>query len=377
MGTLPDVFVTDNVPSVIKAGITRDIASLWDKDADAAKVYPNIAESAYYNGKRLAAPSYQFIKGMLVNMTLLNKLTADPGVNWSYEDFKNIVSTFSNTVVEGRTVFGINGFAPNPGEATLDFELVMPPQDRADLGYGTWDGTSFNFEDPLWIKYRKETDLFFENGWIEQLSEEEKNVIYGRSDAYPFGEGDVLFGIEGSWQAVNVMQDFASKNIDVQFYPFPGGELGQKMPIILDYMCVSSKTEFPEEAFELLKWMSFGQEGWKARLRIMKELNQTVTMFPVADYPAVWDEIKSDLDESEYYGLRAMMDLIGDGVPDTDKWLPGYSAFWNWVYETEQANLGPNDEPYFWNMTAEQLASEWNENINRIISETYLELGLK
>ena len=358
-GTLPDVFVTDNVPNVIAAGIARDVSTYWNKDPDAQLVYEKISQTGVYNGKRLAVPSYQFVKGMLVNLTLLRQLTGDPGVNWSYEEFKDIVANFANTQLNGKTIYGINGFAPNGGVGTLGFEQIMPPQDDASLDY----------ENPLWIKYRKETDLFFANRWVEQLTEEEKQEEFGNPSAYPFGEGRVLFGIEGSWQAVTVMKDFASRNIDVQFYPFPGGTLGQKMPIILDYMCVSSKTKFPEEAYELVKWMSFGREGWNARLRIMKELNQTVTMYPVADYPEVWNQIKDDLEETPYYGMQAILELIDEGVPDCDKWLPGYGAFWGWVYENAETQG-------FWDMEAEQLASIWSAEINRQVQQAYRDLGL-
>lgn len=368
--TLPDVFVTDNVPNVIAAGLTRDVSSYWDNDDDAKLVYDNIKNTAFYNGKRLAVPSYQFIKGMLVNITLLEQLSGAPSYNWSFEDFKLICSRYSNTQLNGKTIYGINGFSPNGGAANLSFEQIMPPQDSLNIGYDSWNGTSFNYEDPLWIKYRKETDLFFANRWVEQLSEEEKIIEFGNPAAYPFGEGRVLFGIEGSWQAVTVMKDFDNKNINVQFYPFPGGTLGQRMPIILDYMCVSNKTRFPKEAFELVKWMSFGREGWEARLRIMKELNQTVTMYPVANYPDVWNTIKADLDTSPYQGLRACLDLMENGVPDCDKWLPGYGSFWGWVYENAEIQG-------FYSMEAEQLASIWNIQINNQINDAYTLLGLK
>jgi hypothetical protein len=83
----------------------------------------------------------------------------------------------------------------------------------------------------------------------------------------------------------------------------------------------------------------------------MKNLNQTVTMFPVANYPTVWDTIKSDLDQTSYYGLRACVDLMGNGVPDLDKWLPGYGAFWGWVYENAEAqgfySMEANSSPLY------------------------------
>jgi multiple sugar transport system substrate-binding protein len=126
-GTLPDVFVTDNVPNVIKAGLTYDVASLWDKDDDAKLVYPNIAQTAFYNGKRLAVPSYQFIKGMLVNLTLLDDLSGDPGTDWTWDEFKSIVSTYSNTPLSGKTIYGINGLGRTDRRQGRRIQLLFLP----------------------------------------------------------------------------------------------------------------------------------------------------------------------------------------------------------------------------------------------------------
>ena len=69
-GLLPDVFATDNVPTVINAGLTLDVAQYWDADEDAELVYDNIALAGVYNGKRYAVPSFQFLKGILINLNI-------------------------------------------------------------------------------------------------------------------------------------------------------------------------------------------------------------------------------------------------------------------------------------------------------------------
>lgn len=366
---LPDVFITDSVPSMIENGLVLDVAKYWNADEDAKKVYTNIANTAVYNGKRLAIPSFQYIKGMLVNKTLLEDLGADiPEYDWTFEEFKTMCETYKGQVNNnGRPTQGVNGFAPN-GTATLGFEQIMPCQDSDTLLYDAYDGEKFDYENELWIKYRAETDYFFDEGLVDQLSAEEKSEIYGNEAAYPFGEGDVMFGIEGSWNIQSVTNDLGNKLNVIDFYPFPAGKT-QKIPVILDYICVSSQTKTPEIAYEFAKFMSYGYEGWKARVKASNDLNVLITGYPTADYADIWADIKASIDSTKYPGLLKNIDLLGTGVPDCDKWMPGYGSFWVWVSENQE-------DKGFYDMPVDQLASTWGTELNKQVKQAYSDLGL-
>lgn len=375
---LPDVFVTDNVPSVIKNGLVYDISELWDKDPDAAKVYNNIAHTAIYkdsSGKvvRLAAPSYQFIKGFFVNQTLLTNLGIDiPDYDWTFEDFYDISQEILNIghmpTDPNQPVFAINGYY-----GALDFEKAMTAQTNSGLGYDSWNGTRFNYESPEWLKYRRLTEEFYQTGMLEQLTAEEKEQIYGNESAWPFEKGHTAFAVEGSWNILSYLDSFQQANMRLEFYPYPAGDVAREA-VILDYMCVSSLTDYPEEAFELMKWMSFGEEGWKARLKIMKETGKGIDRFPVANYPTVWEDIinyMEELNETHNYSAYIYcINHLSEGAPDVDKWLPGYSEFWNYVDET-------NEEQDWYNKPADQLAREWTQLINEKVSEAYAALNLQ
>lgn len=369
-GTCPDVFITDSVPAMIENGLVRDVAEFWNNDDDAKLVYGNIANTAVYNGKRLAIPSFQYIKGMLVNKTLLEDIGAEiPGYDWTFTEFKEYCEEYSGTTrANGHIVQGVNGFAPNGGEATLGFEQVMPGQDSDTIFYDAWNGESFDYTNELWIKYRNETKYFFDNGLIEQMSAEEKEEIYGKSDAYVFEEGDVMFGIEGSWNATTVVNNFYNNGIEVDFYPFPAGTK-QQIPVILDYICVSSQTAHPALAYEFAKFMSYGRDGMAARLSATEELHQTINGFPVANYPEIWERINENIDETRYPGLKANIELLPNGIPDCDKWMPGYGSFWGWVAE----NAETQD---FYSLPTDQLAAVWGTELNKQILEAWEKLGL-
>lgn len=372
---LPDVFVTDNVPTVINNGLVYDISSLWDNDADAQLVYENIAETAVYydntlkKNVRLAAPSYQFLKCFFVNTTLLNNLGLDlPEYDWTFEDFYNISKAVQNQgSFGGNRIFAINGYY-----GALDFEKAMTAQSSSGLGYDSWDGEKFNYTSEEWIAWRNKTREFYDTGLLEQLTEEEKQELYGSTDAWPFEKGHTAFAVEGSWNFITMLDQFQASGIDVEVYPYPAGEEAHQA-VILDYMCVSALTDFPEEAFELLKWMSFGRDGWAARLKIMKDSQKGLDRFPVADYSEIWTDITeymTELSETHNYeGYIYCIENLSNGAPDVDKWLPGYSDFWNYVYETDETED-------WYNKSTDQLAREWMALINQFVTEAYTKLGL-
>lgn len=361
-GTIPDVFVIDNVPIAMHHNLAYDIAELWNNDPETKKVYPNIAATGVYGDKRYAAPSYQFVRGILINTTLLEeKGFSLPYFDWTYEEMIQLARDFTDP---SKHMYGFNG--------GLNFDATIPSLDDKNLGYHAWDGQRFNFTNPLWIKgFKLNRDLVTE-GVVEAMTAEEKEAVFGQADAWPFIEGHALMSINGSWDVPYVIEQFKSAGYEMSFYPYPGGTAGQRIPVVLDYMMVSSKTTYPAEAYELLKWMSFGEEGWKARLEIMEELGKPVTAFPVADFPDVWEhlrEIAGDID-----GMQENIDLLveGLGIPDTDKWLPGYNEFHdNWLNSDENEYAGLWDT-----MSPESIAQIYEENMNRLIDEAFANLKI-
>ena len=119
------------------------------------------------------------------------------------------------------------------------------------------------------------------------------------------------------------------------FWPYPSGSEGLFPPTILDFAAVSSQTEYPDEAFLLAKWMTFGKDGWNARLDLYEEdrvkalfegkTPSYLDRFPIANYPGVWDKVYNYVDGIE--GINYTLDRIENSKPDLDKWLAGYKDF--------------------------------------------------
>lgn len=351
----PDVFAIDNVPVAYNNGMALDISEYWDADPDTDLIYPNIANTAVYNGERYALPSFQFIKGIFINISLFDFYNIPlPDKDWKYDEFVSLARQIRN-VGKNDYVYGID-----PYFGALDFESIWPTQDFAEVGYHTWDGTQFHFTSQAWIDaYNVKLDLMAERV-VASYTPEEMEII---GDVWPWEVGLVGMKIDGSWNLWMIDHMYDNFGIEVGFWPYPGGAAGQFPPTILDYQIVSSQTENPAEAYLLAKWMTFGKEGWLKRLELMGETDALyLDRFPVADYPEVWTAAEDYIDYIE--GLRESVELFEFSKPDTDKWLLGYSQFWEWVLNADywtRINDGT--------ITPEVFASEWETQINTMIQE--------
>lgn len=356
---LPDVFAIDNVPTGFSNGMLYDITDIWDADPDTLNIYPNIRDTAVYNGKRYAIPSFQFVKGIYLNLTLFDHYNITiPDKDWTYDEFVDIAIEIRNAGLNDE-VYGIE-----PWYGDLDFEAIWPTQDNESVGYQTWDGTEFNFTSQAWIDaYEAKLDLWAQDVVVDygNLSPEE-DAAYGGGSAWE--QGYVGMNIDGSWQLWYVDLMYEEYGLEVGFWPYPGGSAGQFPPTILDYLVVSSQTEHPEEAYLLAKWMSFGKEGWLTRLDVMEDQGiNYLDRFPVADYAEVWEAAEEFLWYVE--GVQENVDLFEYSKPDVDKWLPGYKSFWEWV---------GNDDNDYWTRISEGLitpdvfAAEWEQKLNELVA---------
>jgi multiple sugar transport system substrate-binding protein len=394
-GLLPDVFATDNVPTIINAGLTLDVAEFWDADADAELVYDNIALAGVYNGKRYAVPSFQFLKGILINLdiferanlqTVAGKYRIDndgyPVKDWTFEEFVNIAKDIKNfdLVNTENLVVGMDTWYGSP-----DFQQVWPMMQNAETQYDTWDGEQFNYTSPDWISaMQAKVELHqLTNGTTTRFTPED----YDAEDndelrTYMIQTGYAAMDIEGSWQFWVIKDAIDNRDFELGFWPYPQGDAGLFPPTILDFQAISSQTEHPEEAYLLAKWMTYGQDGWNARLSLLEaDREDTIAegltpefldRFPIADYPGVWTRVEGLVEGIK--GIDAIFDRIEFSKPDLDKWLPGYKDFWAWAYAEDNPfnfnNLvleGPNAVPTY--------AEAWQEQINLLVSAQLEALG--
>ncbi|MFW5894563.1 MAG: ABC transporter substrate-binding protein [Bacillota bacterium] len=355
-GVLPDVFAIDNVPTGYSNNMLLDISEYWDADPDTEAIYPNIKETAVYGDGRYAVPSFQFMKGIYLNLTILEDLNIDvPDKDWTYDEFVDLGREIRQ---KGKNdiIYGID-----PWYGDLDFASIWPTQDHEDVGYNTWDGEKFNFNSDMWIEAFEARNDLMDEDVVAGFTDEEMEEL---GDIWPWEAGQIGMRIDGSWNLWMIETMYEDYGQEVGFWPYPGGDAGQFPPTILDFQVVSSQTDHPEKAYELAKWMTFGKEGWMTRLDIMEEREEVMLdRFPVADHEEVWNRTTLYMNYVE--GLQESVDLLEYSKPDVDKWLPGYKAFWEWVDVEENYWDDINDGL----VSPDSFAPVWEEKINELVTE--------
>lgn len=394
VGLLPDVFATDNVPTTTALGLSRDVSEFWDKDEDAKLVYPYIANTALYNGKRYAIPSFQFLKGILINLdifeernltTVAGKYRIDedgyPVKDWTFNEFVEIAKAIKTDTLSDpeNTVIGLDTWYGSP-----DFQQVWPTMNNKDVMYDTFDGEKFNYTNQDWVSAMQAKVALHQltDGTTTRFTEQQLEA-YPHLSGYLIQTGYAAMDIEGSWQFW-VIQEAKKNNMNLGFWPYPQGSQGLFPPVILDYQAVSSQTKYPEEAYLLAKWMTYGRDGWNARIDILEDVRQEaiskgetpafLDRFPIANYPEVWDKVDALVDGIE--GIDYIFRHIENAKPDLDKWLPGYKSFWAWV------NDPVNNTAYSWEALVTQgpnsaaaFAVEWNKKANELFLSEGADLG--
>lgn len=392
-GILPDVFATDNVPVIAEKGLTLDVAQYWDADDDAKLVYEFMQQTAIYGNRRYAIPSFQFLKGIMINLDIFansglrtnDKYRIDPSTgypvkDWTFSEFVELVKAIKNYPgTEENTIIGLDTWYGAP-----DFNQVWPMMTNPSLMYDTWDGEKFNYTDESWIKATEEKMKLHAllDGTTNRLPE-------GALEEYPFLNSYIIqtgygaMDIEGSWQ-FNIIQTAKESDINLGFWPYPRPAEGEGEffpPVVLDYLAISAVTEHPEEAYLLGKWMSYGRKGWAERIKIFeakraKEAAEGKPMslldrYPIADYPEIWDKIDPLVEGIE--GIQETFKYIHNGKPDVDKWMPGYRDFIRWMTNPENPyNLDAMVEQG--PQTARTIAPIYNDKINELYQESLAKL---
>ncbi|WP_274365162.1 extracellular solute-binding protein [Paenibacillus thermotolerans] len=360
-GTLPDVFWMENAAVAANNEWLLDMQPYWEADPETQTLFPNIAKQGVYNGKRLAHPTFQFLFGVFLNKTLFEKSNLPlPSYNWTIDEMLEAAKALAKP---DEHIYGIAG-----AWGSLMFEEHFPMANDKSIGYNTWDGEKFHFTNQQWIDAYN-TRLELRRLKVEeQMTGEEKKEVFGDEGAWPFMKGNVAMQIDGSWNLTWLPAEMEKAGAgQIDFYPYPAGAAGQRMPAVLDFIGISAGTEHPEAAYELMKFMSWSKEGWTKRLELYKELGIAVDKFPVADQPEIWDALGGMMPTE---GVKAAFALMKDAVPDFNKALAGWSEYKQWEADQKIGEKIFNGE-----LTPADAAKQMEDKANEIVGQAMATVG--
>jgi multiple sugar transport system substrate-binding protein len=284
-GTAPDVVngCCDFFPAWAQAGYLLDLRPYVERDIDPALIAE--WDSAQYNsffidgGAQYALPKYHGALAVFYNKDLFDQYGVPyPSRDWTYDDYLSAMQTLT---VDNDTNRGIDVWG-----STFD-----PIYDRVQIHVNSFGGHYVNPDDPTdcvldepeavaaleWLRARMWDDRVMATTLA--LSKVETRRA--------FWEGRVAMVEDGSWALKDIL---SNADFRVGVATFPAGPVQRATLASTDGFAISATTDHPEEAWELIKFLTGKEYGLAmARANFLQPARSTLVGewadFVRADFP--------------------------------------------------------------------------------------------
>jgi len=281
VGELPDCFWILGSPDVfIQNGMLFDMDLLWTYDSESQNVIKGINEFklGYYETEaKWATPVKFYPTAAFLNLDVFIRNDEElPDMDWSWKEFEETVERMTmKDKVKDKHIFGVT-----EGVSVITWYPLAA--DKECIGEFGWNGTEYDMEkwvygmnlEAKWVADEC-TPMYLDCGGEEQLEEK-----YGDNVWEPENIGYAAINCDYWWMWEDYyITDEWINDYKVVFVPYmmPHEEAVEDGNNIacMDMGAISAYTEHPREAYELLKFMTWGSEGWKYKLTYYPDLIET------------------------------------------------------------------------------------------------------
>lgn len=411
---VPDCYmVLGNCDFALSNGFYGDFTEYWENDPENQNLLTSLNDykiGYFGTDKKLATPIKYFPDIMYADLAVFEKLNIpipDPDT-WKWDDW--VASVKAGTSAADQ-IYGFNEFHT----PITYYPIANNPDCIGEFG---WDGHRFNME--VWADGVNQWADLINSGYRAPYGGTPENEAWtGAVDTWAAYTGKLTWQIDAFWTYINLFDtpDYRNKGMEWVPYCVPTNSAGTTFGV-LDMGSISTSTKYPREAYELLKWMGWGVEGWKAKLEAYKTLVDDAGN-PVyrASMPApitldadIWEEFTQSFfptekerkyqsvddptfggqlvtaEEDQKYGkyFDAFWKNVTRPVPFGDVQIPGFQAFIDGVYrhavddtdvEVLVRDQGKNAHDYAAEMAAKAL--EYNQQALKTAKDTYALLGIE
>ena len=307
-GNLPDVFWVNSVTSAVANEWALDLTEFMENDPDAKELFPAMVSASKIAGRNYSYPAVLFPHLVFMNVSLFEKYGVElPSYDWTWDDFFDLAEELSHPE---EFYFGTS----NP--LYVDF---WPAAYNGGQGKFGWDGAAYHFDD-AWVKAVEKRAEVINNKVCEWMSAEEKEAVLGAPDAWPPQFGRTAMHIDWPWTVANFENVYSVETgMTWTYYPLPKGPTGDELGIV-DNGVISAATQYPREAWELAKWMTWGPMAALKRQETYRSLGYSVSRMPVVSTPEVWQDLVDNAPDN----MKGFYGNIGNIVPSNWPFAPGW-----------------------------------------------------
>ncbi len=318
-GQAPDCFMFTDCDFALSNQLLYDMTELWEADKENQNLLPTINELkiGYYDTNQKWATPMKFFPGIVyVDKNVLQTLNIDmPRMNWTWDEMIQLIKDATD-LNQTPAYYGLGAYN------RLDSLYGIAASQKIKGEFG-WDGKSFDLN--VWAKGEQEfADLKIGNFVAPATETARMEKWLGDWEAWAGSSGRVAVMTEAYWTYMNIWDTDAYKDLGINFVPYVIPSVEEVDGVAntiatIDMGGISAGTKYPREAYELLKFMGWGKEGWEARLEIYND--QSITN--ASGDPLIRDSIPApiSLDQGVWDSYRKLYPTDAESAPYWDAYF--------------------------------------------------------
>lgn len=301
-GEMPDVFMVYDCDFALVNQLYADITGFWDTDPETADLADTVNDAGlgmYGTSVRYAVPVKFFPGIMYVDNNVLETLNVEaPTQQWTWSDMIQLIKDCTDYGNANGVYYGLGYYN------RLDSYYGIASS-QSIVGEFGFNGKTFDLS--AWAVGEQEFATLKQAGYVapRQGTTDMENWM-GDITAWEGATGHVAMFSEAFWTYQNIWatEAYEQYNLDIVPYVIPAvsdedASSDHHSIATIDFGGVADSCTYQREAYELLKFMSFGVDGWMTRIEAYNndelvnasgvELKYDSMPAPITKNEDVWD----------------------------------------------------------------------------------------
>ncbi len=299
----PDVIMYSDADFALSNSLLADITELWDSDPETKEVADTINDcgiGCFGTDRRFAVPVKFFPGVMYIDLNVLKKLNVEaPSRNWTWDDMIQLIKDCTVDNGDGMQYYGCGYY----NRLDSYYGIAAAQTVQGEFGF---DGKKFDLS--AWAIGEQQFAELKQGNYIAPLQNTVAMETWmGDFEGWCGASSHVALFTEAFWtyQGTWATENWKQYNMDIIPYVVPAvseedASSEHHSIATIDFGGLTTACQHPREAYELLKFMSFGKDGWKTRIQLYNNeeivnssklaLKYDVMPAPITKNQEVWDQ---------------------------------------------------------------------------------------
>jgi len=346
---LPDVFwLLNECDFAIENGMLLDMTPLWEADPDSKNVLPSINKyklGYFGTDYKWTTPVKYFPSAAFLNKNLFERTGRTmPNKDWTWDEYEKTVAEMTFKDSDGKQVFGFHCNSAN--WPVTWYPIAADENAQGEFG---WDGKQFHMTN--WAEGLNKGAKWKNSGYCAPDVIEECLELYGESQwAQDIGYVAIQTDYWWVWERYWDTDTYYDRDVIWVPYIMPHveGVNSETIISVMDFGGISAVSKNPREAYELLKYMTWGEQGWAEKLKLYPECKTAADTpmeknnFPICTSEKIWQGFREwHPMAGDKYGREEYFDYYFDHLdyafPLGATQIPGFATFFTESYDQSGA----------------------------------------